>query len=173
MLITKKTKTKDILPLLTKKELLDELLDKVPPVPLKKPIISMTIKEFSNIILDEEAYINKLLSKRRALTAFGMIKTYRSEMQGLSSWLKKHEIAQTAEEKQAAADVDFPSMIERMLITVTKFFNLSSMDKAEKRYVNEYLLILKDQTADVKYQRNYQSILERKANANRNSKRRK
>jgi len=167
MLITNKTKTRDVLAIVTTKELIDQLLEKVESYPLEKDILEMTIAEFSDVINDEEAYITKLLSEEYALKAFGRLKNYREQMRTLVDWLKKLEVSQTLDEKQAAIGVDFPSLPERMLLTVTEFFHLSSFDEGEKVKLSNYLLIAKDQAADVKYQRNYQRILENKAKLNK------
>lgn len=160
MLITTKTKTKNVLPLLSTKELVEEFIEKVEPYPLDKDILSMTIAEFSNIILEEDAYIQSLLSEKLAFKAFGKVKSYRQQMKQLADWMKKLEIKQSEDEKRAAIGVNFPDMIQRMLITVTKFFGLKSFDEAENVKLADYLLIAMSESADIKYQRNYQQILE-------------
>ena len=170
MLITNKTKTRDVLAIVTTKELIDQLLEKVESYPLDKDILEMTIAEFADVINDEEAYITKLLNEEYALKAFGRLKNYREQMRTLVDWLKKLEVKQTPDEKQAAIGVDFPSLPERMLLTVTSFFHLNSFDEGEKVKLSNYLLIAKDQAADVKYQRNYQRILDQKAKMNKKKK---
>ena len=160
MLVTTKTKTKHIVPILSTKELVEEFIEKVDPYPLDKDIISMTIAEFSNIILDEESYIQSLLNEKLAYVAFGKVKSYRQQMKQLADWMKKLEVKQSEDEKRAAIGVDFPDLIQRMLITVTKFFGLKSFDEAENVKLADYLLIAMSESADIKYQRNYQQILE-------------
>jgi len=167
MLITKKTKTKHILPLLSDAAIVEQLLDKIEPYPLDKDIIEMTIAEFASIVDDDEEYVKGLLKEKYAYKAFGKLKSYQQQMKSLNSWLKRLEIQQTSEEKQASLGVEFPSMIERMLLTVTEFFHLTSFEEAEKVKLSNYLLIAKDKVADTKYQRNYQKILDTKSKMNR------
>lgn len=164
MQITNKTLTKDILPLLTK-ELLEELLEKVPAVPLKKPLLSMTIGEFGAIVEDEETYIVKLLSHRKALKAFGLLKQYRQEIDGISKFFKLYDYQKTQEEKAAAVGIRFPNLGQRMLIDVVKWFHLNSMQEAEKIKISEWLTIWQDEAANALYQRNYSKIIDQKHKA--------
>lgn len=160
MLITKKTKTKHLLPLLNTQEKIDQVIEAMEPYPLKKEVLSMTIGEFSHVVLEEQEFIKELLSEKLAYKAFGRIKSFRIQMEQLSKWMKKLEVKQSQDEKAASIGVDFPDLIQRMLITVTKFFHLKSFDEAEKCSLSDYLLIFMDQASDVKFQRNYQKLLE-------------
>lgn len=161
MKITRKTLTRDIFPLLTK-ELLEELLEKVPAVPLKKPLLSMTIGEFGAIVDDEETYIVKLLSHRKALKAFGLLKQYRQEIEGISKFLKLYDYQKTQEEKAAAVGIRFPNLSQRILIDCVKWFHLNSMEEAENIKVGEWLTIWQDEAASALYQRNYMRIMDAK-----------
>ena len=170
MQITKRTRLKELLPLLTDKERLDSVLDGIEEYPLKKDVISMNIGEFSEIVLDEEAWVKKMFRpNERAYKALGRVKNYKRQMEQLMNWIKKFNIKQTADEKQAAIGVDFPDFISRMLITVTEFFKLSSFKEAEKVPLADYLLILQDQSSSIQYQRNYQKIIDLK-NKSKNKK---
>lgn len=164
MLVTKKTKTKDLLPLLNTQEKIDMVLEAIEPYPLDKDLLSMNIEEFSHVILEEEDYIKELLSEKRAYKALGKLKSYRKQMEQLTKWMEKLEVKQSQDEKTASLGVDFPDMIQRMLITVTKFFGLKSFSEAEKCLISDYLLIYMDQSSDVKFQRNYQKLLESRQN---------
>lgn len=154
---------KEILPLLTEKRL-EYMLDKIQEFPLEKPILAMTIGEFSDIILDEQAYVMQLLNPReRAWKAFGRLKSFRRQMEEVSNFMKRYEIKQSQEEKQAAVGVEFPDFIAKILITVTQFFGLHNFQEAENIALADYLVILQDQSSAVKYQRNYSKILEQKS----------
>lgn len=163
MKITKRTRVKDLLPLLTEKRM-EYLLDNIQEYPLDIPILSLTIGEFAEILMDEQAYMMKILNPRaRAYKAFGQLKSFKRQMEEVSNFMKKYEIKQTPEEKQASVGVNFPDFIAKMLITTTQFFNLHSFKEAESIPLADYLVILQDQSSAVKYQRNYSKLLENKS----------
>lgn len=165
MRITKHTKTKEVLPLLNA-ENIDKLLEGVPAIPFTdKPITSFTIAEFSEML--EDRYYVRFLKERKALVAFGKIKDFKEKTNNLSKYLKRFDIKQSQEEKAAAIGIEFPTMIERMLIEVTQFFHLSSFEEAEKHTVADYIMILKDKVSDVKYQKNYNRIVAEKSKLKR------
>lgn len=163
MKITHRTRVKDILPLLTEKRM-EYMLDNIQEYPLDRPILSMTIGEFAEILMDEQAYMMKILNPReRAYIAFGQLKSFKRQMEEISAWMKKYEIKQSAEEKQASIGVEFPDFIAKMLITVVQFFNLHSFKEAESIPLSDYLVILQDQSSAIKYQRNYSKLIEQKS----------
>ncbi len=162
MRITKRTKTKDILPLLTK-ERLDDLLEQVEAIPLKKSILSMTLTEFNDIISDEEYFVLELVKhNRKALKFLGKLKSFREQMNGLNAFFKRLEIKQTPEETAATKGVLFPDIMQRMLLTCCQFFHLKSFEEAEKCTVGSYMLIYQNEAANAIYQRNYNKIIEAK-----------
>ena len=161
MKITKRTKTRTVLPLLTQ-ETLKELLEKIPAVPLKKPVLAMTIGEFGEIVEDEEQYIAKLLKHRKALKAFGLLKQYKQEMEALSKFFKMYEIKRTQEEEAATKNIIFPNLAQRMLIDVVKWFHLNNTEAAEKIKVSEWLTLWQDEAANMLYQRQYMNIMDAK-----------
>lgn len=166
MRITRKTLTRDILPLLTQ-ETLKELLEKVPAVPLKKPVLAMTIGEFGEIVDDEDTFVAKLLKHRKAFKAFGLLKQYKQEMEALAKFFKQYEIKRTPEEEAAAKGVLFPNLIQRMIIDCVNWFHLSSTKEAEKVKLSEYLTFWMNEAANMLYQRNFQKLLEQKHNNKR------
>lgn len=166
MKITHKTLTKDILPLLSE-DSFKELLEKVPSVPLKKPILSMTVGEFSEIVESEELYIANILKTRKALKAFGMLKQYKQEMEALSGFIKRFDTKRSPEEEAAAKGVLFPSFIQRILIDCVNWFHLNSMKEAEKVKLSEWLTFWQNEAANMLYQRNYMSIMDAKHKAQR------
>lgn len=161
MVINCKTLTKDILPLLTQ-DTLKELLEKVPAVPLDKPLLSLTVGEFGEIIEDEETYIVKLLKHRKALKAFGLLRQYRQEIEAISKFFKLYDVRKTADESNAAVGIKFPNFGQRMLIDCVKWFHLNSMEEAEKVKVGDWLTLWQNEAANALYQRNYSKILEQK-----------
>lgn len=161
MKITKRTKTRDVLPLLTQ-DTLKELLEKVPAVPLDKPLITLTVGEFGEIVEDEETYIGKLLKHRKALKAFGLLKQYKQEIEAISKFFKLYDVRKTADESNAAVGIKFPNLGQRMLIDCVKWFHLNSMEEAEKVKLSAWLTMWQDEAANALYQRNYSKILEQK-----------
>lgn len=162
MRITKKTRTKSILPLLTKDNL-EDLLKQVEPVPLEKSILSMSLTEFNDIISDEESFMLELVKhNRKALQFLGKLKSFRNQMQSLNSFFKKLEVKQSPEETAAAKGVMFPDIIQKMLITCCSFFHLNSFEEAEKCTVGSYMLIYQNEAANAIYQRKYNEIIETK-----------
>lgn len=166
MIIDRLTKTKDILPLLTQ-DTLKELLEKVPAVPLDKPLLSMTVGEFGEMVEDEETHIAKLLKHRKALKAFGLLRQYKQEIEAISKFFKLYDVRRTADESNAAIGIKFPNLGQRMLIDCVKWFHLNSMEEAEKITVGEWLTFWMDEAANMLYQRNYQKLLEQKNKAKR------
>lgn len=162
MKITKNTRTRDLLPLLTKDNL-EQVLEQVPEQPLEKPLLSMSVAEFGEIVSDEEDWLLELARKnRRALDFLGKLKRFQAEMNGISSFLKRFECTQTNEEKSAASGVLFPTLPQRMLLECCEFFHLHSFEDAEKCKVSDWLLVFQNNASSVLYQRNYSKIIESK-----------
>lgn len=162
MKITKKTKTSEILPLLTK-EKLDSLLEQVEPVPLEKTLMSMTISDFDGVINDEDNFLMNLINDNpEALVFLGKLKSFRTQIDGLNSFFKRLEVKMSPEETAAAKGVMFPDIIQKMLLTCCQFFYLKSFEEAESCKVSDYMLIYQNEAASAQYQRNYQKIMEQK-----------
>lgn len=161
MKIDNRTKTKDVLPLLTQDNI-ECLLDDVSPILFyNKPVIGMTIEEFSEV-LDEKSVIERLLSEEYFIVFLGKLKDYRTQMKELNTYLKKFELYQTPEQKAAAQGIIFPDLIQRMLLTCAKFFHFKSFEEAQQSKVCDYLLIMQDEASSAQYQQNYQKIMEQK-----------
>lgn len=167
MIITKRTRVKDIITLIPK-DRMTEFIESFPPYPLEKPLLSMNIGEFAAIILDEEDFIENIMKPReRAYIAFGRLHQYSNEMKAIADYLKTMQIKLSPDEQAASRGVEMPSFVERMLLDTVTFFHLKSMSEAESIPLADYLVVLKDQVATAKYQRNYNHILEQKAKAHR------
>lgn len=168
MLITKRTRVKDITPLITNKERINELIDLFPEYPLKKDILEMTVGEFCDLCINEDEYLNDILKPReRAYKAFGRLKSYRNQMKNLSDYLKRFEIKLSQEEKAASVGVDMPDTPERILLDCVKAYHLHSTKEAEDLQLTDWILVLKDQVATARYSRNYNKILEQKSKTHR------
>ena len=172
MKITKRTKTKQIKPFLTK-ELVEELLELVPEVDLEKNIMDMTIEEFSDVILNEDEFINKILNEKYLLVAFGKLKSYKNQMANITKLFKLYEIKQSQEEKQAAIGIIFPDLISKMMLTAAKFTNSTPLEAAKKMLVQEYLMIYQDEASSLMYQRAYSDIINKQMKLKEKGKKRR
>lgn len=161
MKITNKTKTADILPLLDENNIKD-FLSQIPSYPLEKSIMSMSIKQFSDILTDEETFIKKLLSHKRALVAFGKLKSYKEQIDGIGKFMKLYDYKRSQDEEQATNGVVFPDFSIRMLSDCVKFFHLKSFDEAESCKVSDWLTIFQIEASNTLFQHNYNKIVEDK-----------
>lgn len=162
MRITKWTKTRDLLALLPDKEAWEKVLEAVPPMSLRRPLLSMTVGEVAEIFDDTDTYMAELLSEKRALKAFGRLKQFNTEMDGISKFIKMYDTKKSQEEEQAARGIVFPNMSQRMLLDCVKFFRLHSMKEAEKVPFADWLTVFQDEASSAKYQRAYSKIIEQK-----------
>lgn len=166
MKITHKTKTADILPLLDDNNV-KGFLSQIPAHPLEKSIMSMSILEFSEILADEEAFIKKILDHKRALVAFGRLRSYKEQIEDISKFMKLYDYKKSAEEEQAAKGIVFPDFSMRMLADCVKFFNLHSFDEAEKVKVSEWLAIFQFSASEALFQYRFSKIIEDKTKSNK------
>ena len=160
MKIIRRTKVKDLLPLLTEQRM-ELLLRDMPEYPLDKSILSMTIGEFAEILIDEQAYMMKILNPReRAYIAFGRLKAFRREMEEVSKIFEKMQVKQSPLEKRASIGVNFVPFIGNLLLTAVRAFHLHSMKEAELIPLSDIIIVMQDEHASVQYQRNYSKLLD-------------
>ena len=162
MLITKRTRTRDLLPLLDR-DGVERLLDAVEEVPLDKPLIEMTIAEFAEAT--GEGYIGSLMRERYAWRAFGKLKSLKRQSDEIERYLGANEVKPSKEHERAAIGVEFPDAVEQMLMTVCEYFHLGSFDEAEKVKISNYMLIQRKQSAEMKYRHQWDAIMEQKNRA--------
>lgn len=162
MLITRRTKTKDILPFLNDSTI-QQILDAVDEVPLDKPLLEMTIAEFAETM--EEDYVLSFLKEKYVWKAFGKIKSLKRQTEEITKFLKMNEVKPSKDQESAAIGVVFPDFVQQMLLTVTEYFHLSSFDEAEKVKLSNYMLIQQKQSAEMKFKQNYDRIIEMRTKA--------
>lgn len=160
MIVTKRTRTRAVLPLLTQ-ERLESVLEQVPEVRLPKDVVEFTIGEFIESCSEE--YALRFLRKRYALDALGMVKSFRRQMKEIADYMQRCELHQTSEERAASSGIAFPTFSERLLIDCMNYFHLNSMEQAENVKLAEYLLILKDRAASARFERAYAKQQEKRA----------
>lgn len=162
MQITKDTLTINVLPYITEEDF-QKLYDKVDPIPLKKPVTSMTVGEFILASTDENWIKGNILSEEYLLIAIGRLKQFKNEMENIDKYLNLNEIKETSEEKQAKVGVVFPTMAEGMLLETAEFFHLHSLDEAENVPLSSYLILHKKKTAEALFERNLHRQYEAKS----------
>ena len=161
MKITTKTPTKSVLPLLND-ERVQQILDAVKPYPLECPVLDMTLGEFAEC--SSEAYVAELLKEPLAFKAFGRVKELKIELEQVQKYLEKSEIKPTADEQNAAAGVEFPSGIERMVIDAIRWGLCNPKegedmaDAAERVRLTTWILFQKDKAASAAFERRMQAI---------------
>lgn len=165
MRIDSKTKTKDVLPLLSE-AVFAELLEKVPPMPLERSVYEMTLGEFIDAIGDD--YAMRFLKEKNALRAFGMVRQFRDEMGQVCGLISKMSVDTDDDERMAMRGIDFPSPKERMLLDARDWFGLHRLEGdgivmgATDIPLSEYLIMLKDKSSTAKFERARQRQTERK-----------
>lgn len=156
MKITTKTPTNSVLPLLND-ERVQQIMDVVKPYPLDTPVLELTIGEFAEAC--EEAYIAKLLKEPLAFKAFGRVKELKIELEQVQKYLETLEIKPSADEQNAAAGIDFPSGIERMVIDCIRWGLCNPnegedmADAAERVKLATWILFQKDKAASALFER--------------------
>ena len=161
--ITSKTKTREIIPFLTNINI-EELVKQVDVVALETPVVDMTIEEFEVILSDPNEYIKKLaFNNKKALIFLGRVKDLLNSLEGFGKFLKRYEVKQTSEEKQAMNNVPFPSFGNAMLVTLIEFYHLNSVEQASKMKVKEWMLCFEYQASNAMFNRRYSEIMTKKS----------
>lgn len=163
LLIDKRTHTRKILPLLTVSNLTEVIKD-VPAIPMEKPLTEFTLEEFDMCLTSPEAFIFELAKhNRKALVFLGRVKDFYNSLEGFKKFTQQFEMKQSAEEKQAANGVPFPSFGNSMLTTVIEFYHLHSVDEASKMKVKEWMLAFEHSASNAMYSRRYSDIARKNA----------
>lgn len=170
MRVTKRTRTRAVLPLLTGDKLVKALED-IKPIQLKKQVLEMTLGEFIEAMSPD--YVMRFSKERRAYMALGKIRQFRDEMEAIAKLMNRYQVRQTDDERMAALGIAFPTTPERMLLDVQTRLGLCRLSRApwpvrmwqrsaEEVTVSEYLIILKEQGSQAQYQRKFAKIQETK-----------
>lgn len=161
--ITYKTKTREILPFLTTSNI-TEVCKQVEIVPIDPPLPEMTVEEFDQLLSSPENYMMKLAKKHRnALQFLGACRDMFDQLDGFTKFIKRFDVKQSQEEKQAANGVPFPSFGNYIISTLVKFYNLHSVDEAAKKKVKEFMLAFEVESSNAMFSRRYSDITAKKA----------
>lgn len=88
----------------------------------------------------------------------GIIKAIERLVEVVKSW----DTEPTQEERQAAKGVNFPTLIESVLLDTVEFYSLHSTADAERLPLSDWMIVKKAKSAERKFQRNYDIILNKK-----------
>lgn len=164
-----KIKIQNLLNILSDKEFEEILgMQEIAPVDLgTDSLFHISIGVFLTEILENTGkYISdKILCVDKnipAVTAIGRLKTFQEEFKVISSVIDNCRPVSTDLEKAAAAGIVFPSFPEQVLLSVVQYFHLKSIAEAEALPFADYLLVLRSQSADAKYNRRYQQLISKK-----------
>lgn len=160
MKITAKTKTSDILPLLTP-DSVAELLKAVDCCEATTMVWSMTIAEFSSVC--DGTFIDDIAKQeRKAYHFLRKVKATIDSMDKLTKYISKISPTQTPEEIAAAKGIEPTPLPIRMAIDCVGWFHLHSLEEAEKCKVADWLTFYEDMCRQQQVQRNLQDILNKK-----------
>lgn len=148
------------------------MLDKVPSVPLRTPIVNMTVGQFCRVLSGEMEGV--LLRQRRALKALGQLKQLRAELKQMESLLRSLQTQPDADEAMAMGSVAIkPTAEETLLLEAAEAFGLDRLERrgklknplhpaAEDVPLSELIVYKRREAASAQYRRAYHSIMQRK-----------
>lgn len=160
MRITRRTRTRDILPLLYG-SIAEEVLSRVPPVALRKPVVEMTVGEFCRVLSGEEEA--RLLTQRNAIKALGQLKELRMQMEQMDKLLQMYSTQPDPTEAMALGAVTAkPTAEETLLLEAAEAFGLDRLERrgrwrnpwrpaAEDVPLAELLVVRKSKAAAAQY----------------------
>lgn len=97
-----------------------------------------------------------------AAKAIGRLKTFQSEFSAISKVIDNCRPVTSDIERAAASGIVFPSFPEQVLLSVVEYFHLRSIAEAENLPFADYLLVLRSQSAEAKFNRRYQQLISKK-----------
>lgn len=142
----------------------DEFMKQVPVRELKRPFGAWTCGDFIRIVNGEERFIQKKIIGVSifALKYYGRVKAFENIMKAVKKFMSLNDTQPTDEERMAAGKCTFPSLQEQILLKVQQRFGLKSFREAEDVPLTSYLLICKEESANLKFNKVLQSIYEHK-----------
>ena len=167
MKITKSTKLSECQAFITI-EVLNTIEGKVDDDYLKnfQSIVNNTVGEFIMLLRGDENYLKDFFLKDNSdITVYeycAKSKHLKKEIENISKYLKSLSTKQSDEEIQAAKGVNFPSFEENILIYCQQKFNLNSLKQAEGTLLCDFLLLKKNDLANIKFEKNLRIINDRK-----------
>lgn len=168
MKITRKTRWKDVAPLLPQMDL-DKVLDGIDEVNPLMNVIEMTCGDFIGLLENDSHIASKVIGRpKAAFIALGRLKALRRQMKEVADYITANDYTQDTLVQKAATGVRFPTPQERILLDVQQRYFLHSLDEAEKAPLTDYLLMVRDQTSRAKFENNMQVLQKQKYNMKSN-----
>lgn len=148
----------------------EELLEmqEIKPVDLgDDSLFHISVGEFlTEVLNDAEKYIQTRVlcvdSNIPAVNAIGRLKTFKQEFSAINTVIENSRPVSSDIEKAAASGIVFPSFPEQVLLSVVEYFHLRSIAEAEALPFADYLLVLRSQSAEAKFNRRYNQLLSQK-----------
>lgn len=129
-------------------------------------ILNVTIGEFIMLLRGDETYLKEYFLKGDLdITVYeycAKAKHLKKEIEKIAKYLKSLGTKQSVNEIEAAKGVDFPTFEENLLIYCQKKFFLNSLKQAEECLLCDFLLLKKDDMANIKFEKNLRKITEPK-----------
>ena len=166
MIITQKTKLK-LLNSLTESDII-KIKEQIPYIPLRKEFEQWNCGDFIRILNNDDKFISKkIIGKTRFLIEYlGRLKTFEQTMKNIFDYLKKNETNSSEEERMATNGITFPTFQEQIFLKVQERFCLKSFDDVESVPLTHYMLIVRDESSKLKFEKNLQKIYQRKNKLN-------
>jgi hypothetical protein len=167
MKITKYTKLSECSSFITH-DVLSEIEKKVSDSYLEgfESIVNSTVGEFIMLLRGDEEYLKKyFLKNNKDITVYeyaAKSKHLKKEIESISKFLKSLTLKQTDEEEAATRGVLFPTFEENILIYCQQKFFLNSFKEAENILLCDFLLHKKNDTANLKFEKNLRMLHDRK-----------
>jgi hypothetical protein len=167
MKITKTTKLSECSSIITQDDI-NTIESKVDDSYIKKfpSIVNNTVGEFIMLLRGDQEYLKEFfLKNENDITVYeycAKLKHLKKEITKVSDHLKNLSIKQTVNEIEAAKGVLFPSFEENILIYCQQKFFLNSIRQAEEILLCDFLLLKKNDMANIKFEKNLRKITEPK-----------
>lgn len=120
----------------------------------------------TEVLNDAEKYISERVlcvdDNIPTAKAIGRLKTFKQEFSVINKIIDNCRPVTSDIEKAAAAGIVFPSFPEQVLLSVVEYFHLRSIAEAENLPFADYLLVLRSQSAEAKFNRRYQQLISKK-----------
>lgn len=143
-------------------------MQEIKPVDLgDDSLFHISVGEFLTEVLENaDKYITERVlcvnDNISAVNAIGRLKTFKQEFSAINTVIENSRPVSSDIERAAAAGIVFPSFPEQVLLSVVEYFHLRSIAEAEAIPFADYLLVLRSQSAEAKFNRRYQQLISKK-----------
>lgn len=168
MKITKNTKTKAVMPLLTA-ERVEFIVQNIPTYPLEKQVLNMTVGEFLEACSPE--FTAHLLEEPLAYKAFGRVAQLRKELAQVQGYIKRFDVSMSADEKSAAQGIEWVDAGVRMCLDCIRWGLVNPnegedmLDAAERVKLTTWIAGMQDAANKAQYERNMGTLREKQMKA--------